>query len=316
MLTCSFRRASTVYATTTTTYDASLLLTPPTDLPGLPFGTYLLTLGDPDAAETNCLTDSQHFSAWSCDLSVKQKPEVLIQVTPAQATSPNLIKISAAGMYSAPVKYGTQPPSMYQPQNLSVAVDQTDMNAGPAFVFQASYNKLVILDNETFNARRKAKRAMGDYAPRRSGTVLQPNDRPWYCYWNNTILEGFIYVTQNVLSSPNSTSSATSLTTTSSDPSYTFPSYPKLVKLEERRDPVIQTDIKPYCQQMQVLDNMALGPATNPDTNEKIIVWLNETDPVYPKLKRSVSWETSDHPHKWTQRNYDSEHCLCEWSNR
>ncbi|KAI9792839.1 MAG: hypothetical protein M1816_001571 [Peltula sp. TS41687] len=326
---------STIY-TTTTTYDASLLLAAPTDLPSLPFGTFVLNLGDAETAETNCLADGQNPAAWSCDLSVDARPQVLISVTPAQATSPDLVKVSALGMRPGPAKYyGTQPPSMNQPTNLSVAVDKTDLHAGTAYVFQSSYDKLVILDDGIFNPPANTKRALEDYyTPRRHGMALQPNDRPWYCYWNNTILEGFIYVTKNASGSDSSQNGTTTSTnplsstpttsatypdpTTSSDPSFSFPSYPKVVKLEERRDPMIQKEVKPYCQQMQVLDDMNLGPATQPGTSDNIIIYLNETEPLSTKLKRSLlDWDSySDHHSKKSRRNYDWKHCLCEWSNR
>lgn len=270
---------------------------------------------------TRCLEGDQYTPAWSCDLSVYQNPQFQILVTPAQGTSPDLVRISASGMRTAPVKYGTQPPSMDKPQKLSVAIDQSDLHAGLAYVFQVPYNKLVILHEDEFNPEGKSKRAIEDIAPPRRGMDLQPKDRPWYCYWNNTILEGFIYVTNDVPITPlNSTSSNGPLATQTSAASQestapdlnnlNFPSYPKLVRLEERRDPMIlQNGIKPYCQQMQVLNDMNLGTVNKPDSNEPMIISLDETDPVFPKWKRSIT--------RWTsQKSYDSDHCLCEWTNR
>lgn len=126
--------------------------------------------------------------------------------------------------------YGTQPPRFDGTRPASLVDDLDDSEYGPAWFFQVSYPKLVVLQESTFStslatldiesdltpetprgntavplgtrevaeepAAEKDKRA----ADRIRKGVAQPGDKPWFCYWNGTLLEVFIY--------PNTTSDA------------------------------------------------------------------------------------------------------------
>lgn len=122
--------------------------------------------------------------------------------------------------------------------------------------------------------------------------IAEPGDTPWFCFWNNTVLEFFIYVAQNISNSDGSSSNAaTSATTaaTSSSPTVAsptatagsnsyrrmaamYPQYPRYVKVQEKRKPY--GNIPPYCQQMQVLYDGTWNPAPNVP-----IVSIQETEP-------------------------------------
>ncbi|KAL2860397.1 hypothetical protein BJX68DRAFT_225080 [Aspergillus pseudodeflectus] len=106
-------------------------------------------------------------------------------------------------------------------------------------------------------------------------------DRPWFCWWNSTVMEFFLYINQTTKVTRYDTSSSlvdsSSTTTTDDDddnkalttdslskrgndtPDY----YPRRIKMEEKRD-YAQAQA-PYCQQMQVMDDgsiKAVSPAT------------------------------------------------------
>ena len=290
--------------------------------------------------ESNCVADALHASAWSCDLSMSQTSKVQLQITPAQDSTPDLIQLSVSNPQAKPLRYGTQPPSIDKPQRLSMVMDQTDPKAGPAFVFQVPHSKVVILAGNTFSPGQVAKRGIEDVLTRERGEVfrghelsrrgveLQPGDKPWYCYWNETILEGFIYVTKNTSSSNqnatsagsssnNAQSTAASATSSASpiasEAGETFPLYPKAVKLVERRHPSTPSDVKPYCQQMQVLDNLDLGPISEPGTEDPMVVTLNETASMSSTSRRK-RWGITEKKSGIAKRSDASPQCLCVWS--
>lgn len=128
--------------------------------------------------------------------------------------------------------------------------DLVEPGRGPALHFQTTYDKLVILQESQFG-QGKRKRNVPQYGPGsptdhtpfgehrpgeppppppphgggffRKSMSLQTGDSPWYCYWNQTFIEGFIYVSQN--SSTNggrSDGGAVTTTTTVSGSAQTF----------------------------------------------------------------------------------------------
>ena len=199
------------------------------------------------------------------------------------------------------IYYGSQPPQLNQPAPLVLMNDKDDIGKGPAYFFQQPYDKLVIVHEEDLpggvqsSKRSFLKRWLYGDGPESLGSLTgrqendendewtshstaKPGDRPWFCYWNNTILEGFIFVTQdaNPSASASGASPSSAATSLGSGPfegsrlkrhGPASRSYPKSVKIEERRP------LKPsqaYCQQMQILNT--LQPGFLPNT-----VYLNET---------------------------------------
>jgi hypothetical protein len=98
--------------------------------------------------------------------------------------------------------YGAQPPLSPGPECLSLVIDSQDPERGPAWSFEEPYDKVVILPANAFSPSGNSKRHVhdrdGDGHPVGSFTtrkdVVQPGDKPWFCYWNGTVLETFIYV--------------------------------------------------------------------------------------------------------------------------
>lgn len=98
--------------------------------------------------------------------------------------------------------YGTQPPVLSQQQVLNLVSDSQDLSRGPAWFFELPYNKLVILPEGALsvasskrdleNLEDRSYNSAGDFTSRKG--VAQPGDKPWFCYWNGTLLETFIYV--------------------------------------------------------------------------------------------------------------------------
>ena len=230
--------------------------------------------------------------------------------------------------------YGAQPPQLNHSANLLLMSDKEDTVRGPAYFFQELYDKIVVVRESDFNqgdmkrwlyggpdgsydgTERKDIDQWGNYA----NPVAVAADRPWFCFWNSTVMEGFIYVTEDAngststgsdiqsigaaisshIGAASSQGSAASSILTSSLPSsveyppvaaYTAPPslknrqataipLPKVIKLEERRGP---RRVNPYCQQMQIMNDGTASPITIAPSGQLNIVDLTEEEPAQQK---------------------------------
>ncbi|KAH8808425.1 hypothetical protein F5884DRAFT_370352 [Xylogone sp. PMI_703] len=209
----------------TTTFDATIFPSMPTGLPPLPTGTYALPITTPAATQNTCINDPDQLEAWSC-----QVPEIPLQmVIDSQSGSKDsgsqmIIQYQNHALDAYP--YGAQPPAMRFSWALSLVSDYQDPEKGPAWFFQCPYDKLVILPENALNytygedgddndddgngksKRNPSSREVLSRSYSEMG-VAQPGDKPWFCYWNGTLLEAFIYVNHTDTSSSESSSVST-----------------------------------------------------------------------------------------------------------
>ncbi|TVY67467.1 hypothetical protein LSUE1_G008786 [Lachnellula suecica] len=332
----------------TTTFDASPFSSVPTGIPTLPTGTYLLPVTVPSASQSSCIVNTAQSNAWSC--SIPQSPTPLeIVVTPIPGSSnplnSNEVLLTTNNTMTA-FTYGAQPPIINYQQVLKLVTDSEEPQNGPAWWFQVPYNKLVVL-RETDLTATSSKRDIEERQGGGSGNwhdtgdfmrkgVAQPGDKPWFCYWNGTLLETFIYVNQtSAAGSQQSSASAMSATasTTSKSATGTYsssvptsstqgpgfqysgasqftpqpPAYPKVVKLEERRIPQGTQSIAPYCVQHTVNSDGTTSPLMN-STGQPVTISLNETEPA--------SYTRRDLPGRnlFDRQAVDKCGCTWEWS--
>lgn len=238
--------------------------------------------------------------------------------------------------------YGTQPPVLTTQQVLNLVSDSQNPNEGPAWFFELPYNKFVILPEGALSMPTSKRdlevregHPIGDFTQRKN--VAQPGDRPWFCYWNGTLLEAFIYV--NLTSSAGRATSSTSAPATSptwnSGPSPTYgdgaavstsqasgsssfqgqmnwlPAYPKVLKIEERRVPRGAQSISPYCVQNLIDPYGNAAPIMN-STNQPITIYLNETEPsAVSQISGKRSYE--DLLVRDVEERQSSGSCGCVW---
>ncbi|KAM3421805.1 hypothetical protein BST61_g2183 [Cercospora zeina] len=200
----------------TSLYDASLIASPTSGAP--PTGTYALTLGAPQETQSDCLTNKNQKVAWDCDLAPNSA--LAIVVSPS---SQGLGAVLQYASYDSAIAYGAQLSYMNTSfaQFLTVQ-DQDDKQNGPAFYFQQFYDKVVVVPEAALTTgggnRRRIKRGWyspGWKLPEAWATRKQlttPGEKPWFCVWNETLLEGFIYVTESLSTSTSSTPTSTSST--------------------------------------------------------------------------------------------------------
>ncbi|KAL6718982.1 hypothetical protein ACLMJK_003217 [Lecanora helva] len=286
--------------------DAISLTSTPSNLPPLPTGTFAVTLDEPNAVKDSCLTNKNQASAWDCATGARLSMEVQIM------GSRPLVSLSYPQPPSPSIRYGAQPPQLGGQVPLVMMSDKYESTKGPAYLFTQQYNKTVIVHNQdipggvpTNSKRSFLKRWFskhGDTEDRASiygrdsddsdwtdNSIAVPGDKPWYCYWPGTILEGFIYITEDVDEDDDGFQASSSAAASTSAPSSLSDSvnkrqapqnlqpYPKVVKIEERRNPF---PIKPYCQEMQILNTNEPGLVTDQATGQLIQVQLDESESV------------------------------------
>ena len=125
---------------------------------------------------------------------------------PGPSTGPSTQMASVIKSGNPGIGYGTEIPHTL-PSLLRLVKDMDLPQFGPAWEFQAIYTKTVIAWPDAFYPAfvganglpapppppaAPAQNQKRDWVP-----MTQAGQQPWFCYWNNTLLEGFIYVDQN-----------------------------------------------------------------------------------------------------------------------
>ena len=196
----------------TTTFDATPLTRIPTGLASLPTGTFELPITSPYTSQPGCLTNSAQSSAWSCSIPMTSYTVTVSRVVGGQADTNEVNLGLGNNTFPGWYAYGSQPPILPSSQVLNLVTDNQEPSRGPAYFFQLPYDKLVILPADAFSTT-VSKRDNDHHSQRDSDgrdndgfnhspsafarkNVAQTGDKPWFCYWNGTLLEGFLYVSQ------------------------------------------------------------------------------------------------------------------------
>jgi hypothetical protein len=338
-----------MYTTVTTTYDYQSLSTVPTGIPALPTGTYSLSIATPSGSviQQNCLDSASLYSAWSCGLPPGSIDVSVALLIGGSQTGCYQIKIGSSDDGLMSYNYGTQPPVIDSEHILNLVNDTEESQWGPAWYFEVAYDKLVVVQESDLPSPSPSSYKRNDINLRdtdndfsRKG-VPQTGDRPWFCYWNNTVLETFIYVNQTSRSGASASAASVTMATSTGNaqssyegayliqssasyglqPSQTstapsaassgntipamFPAYPKVVKVEERRIPAGAQ--LPYCVKMEIQPDGSALPYK--DSNGlPIQLNLNETEPSLPAPSAKRSLHGTELIERQTVRM-----CQCKW---
>ncbi|ERF75254.1 hypothetical protein EPUS_00046 [Endocarpon pusillum Z07020] len=113
---------------------------------------------------------------------------------------------------SSSFMYGAQPPDLgTRPLDLTPSMDQDSSDLGPSLFAFTYYDKLTILHEQALIPN-------GQYRRKDDSHIYgMPEDKPWFCWFNETLLEFFIYVDKSV----NSSATTPAATATPSSPSTT-----------------------------------------------------------------------------------------------
>ncbi len=286
----------------------------PTGLPTLPTGTFALSLPTPLFSQTTCLDSSSFYSSWSCAL-----PPTAIQMNvlpdPGSNSLTSCYKIDMSQRDMAQTYfYGSQQPIPHGPQILTLVKDKAPEGDryGLAWNFQTRYQKLVVVPENQLSAPHYNKRGNNERRSNGSGgdsflkqkAVAQTGDKPWFCYWDGTILETFIYINSTSRSGAQEASASAASasvaqtarfsssqmqsltpTATSASPSTTgikpmnmLDGYPKVAKVEEIRPSSGSGGASPYCVQMDIQSDGSATPHLGSD-GQNITISLKEVEP-------------------------------------
>ncbi|MCJ1431390.1 hypothetical protein MMC27_000742 [Xylographa pallens] len=335
--------ASTVTVTANIA-DATPLASPPANLPMLPKGYFGVPLGLPADVSSSCISQPDQAVTWQC----VSNGYLGMNVLPADYDTTQ-VAINTTVHSDYPFYYGPQVPALQGQTSLQLVNDTNDPGRGPAYFFQQNFNKIIVLPANQFSQASEKRAASGvateGYVSERDTHKYQnrmppvgPGDQPWFCFWNDTILEGFIYVTENISASQTNTtnmvqsllsSAVASPTTSSATPSSSYYAkshehhdkrgsdwpaamptiYPNVVKIEERRN--VTNGVQPYCQQMQILDDMSVVPLSNTTSSVTRVMIAEDESPVQ---RRSLAGSMDQMDVRWRNRRRNSySPCSCEW---
>ncbi|KAF2105881.1 hypothetical protein BDV96DRAFT_355255 [Lophiotrema nucula] len=303
-------RFTSTRASTVTLFDATPMPTP-SNLPPIPAGPFALPMEASSEKSTSCLTNSSQTFAWSCNMNTTMT--LIINGTKESQT----MSLDPGARPDGILEYGAQPP-VWKDIILQLVTDLDSPMNGPAFLATTQYDKMVILQREELasNSTSENKRQIDG-----SRSSVLPGDSPWFCHWNLTYVEAFIYVQQNSSAATRTGSLVSTAATAFSAPTQTsnssprLPEYPRVVKVEERRLPGAPL---PYCQLMSVLDNMQVMAAKDV-SGGVIMVQLQEQDPDLDKfaqengLSRRLTTSAEQKKEEWKKRKEPAGACHCQW---
>ncbi|PTU21684.1 hypothetical protein P175DRAFT_0434495 [Aspergillus ochraceoroseus IBT 24754] len=267
--------------------DATPISTTPYNVLPLPTGQWLIPT-EPRNQSKFCIVDPDYTPSWAC---ATQKS---IPINVAGTDNARVIDFESDPLRKT-LTYGAQLPFFSNPsQPLKLVLDSSDLSLGPALSFFTFFDKLVIVPEDTFPSTSVSKRAVSEedifisVHHRKRSTYV--GDRPWFCWWNSTAMEFFLYLNEttkearyssfsNLVDASTTTSTDSSTATDSSQSTSTkrdtsLSNYPRRIKIEEKRD--YAEAQSPYCQQMQVMDDGSIEIVSH----ETIGISVNEPTPT------------------------------------
>lgn len=202
-----------------------------------------------------CFNDTKQSSAWSCDIiypiwSIEVQKDS--NAEKESEISYNLT-LRAVDDDKYPFPWGAQPPSI-STVSMKLVNDTSDIARGPAWWLRTTYNKTVIVSDTKLST--VDKRGWGgddaDYEDYNSfhrfknkPMNAKVGEQPWICTWPNTVIEFFIYPSENSTGYHPTPTSAGNVDATSTEQSYAtsttawdpwkLPIYPHVYKMMERR---------------------------------------------------------------------------------
>ncbi|KAL4958272.1 hypothetical protein BDW69DRAFT_154594 [Aspergillus filifer] len=257
-----------------------------TGMPAIPTGKFAIPAA-PKNQSKFCIQDQDQTPSWGC---YNSKP---IPIEVGGDKDHRKIEFDSNSLTTS-LTYGAQAPIFTESTiPLDLVMDTSDLSLGPALSFFTYFDKLVAVPEDTFSSSDVSRRTVSEdevfAAVHHRKRQTEVGDRPWFCWWNSTVMEFFLYINQTTKESRYSTTdtssssedsdddtkvyTADSLSKRSSDSS-SVSNYPRRIKMEEKRD---YADAQaPYCQQMQIMDNGSFE-TVSPET---IGISVNEPTPT------------------------------------
>lgn len=320
--------------TATTYFDATPLASTPTGLSPVPTGDFLVASNETSNHSSKCVTDKDYDNAWGC-LDKRN-----LQINIEGSAGKKKVRFQPENA-DRTLTYGPQAPELEPTAYpLSLMLDKDDIHLGPALFFFTAFDKLVVVPDSVFpSSRSKPKGSTADESNLfdewldSNKRIAQPGDEPWFCWWNSTILELFIYVNETTSEEAEKAESASDAASAGAAPTMEpavtevpvpltprkpggerddydddddvdededaeqyLDRHPNVMKIEEKRS--TPTSEQPYCQQMRVMDDYSVtGPVSPVQIN------INEAEP----------FSTTTYKRSLNGRDAFESNCFCEW---
>jgi len=284
---------------TNTLFDAKPIATP-SSLPRIPTGGFALPLGSPQESQNNCLMGQG--AAWSCQMTFA--PLVLsINYTKEEKPEPIAsVAVPVTVQHSSSFyQYGVQPPDLGT-RPMQLVLDMDSQKYGPAYHFSTSYDKLVILseDEVIFSdspSPMMQKRGTEEMPIFKHRFQVRPGDFPWFCWFNQTYIEGYVYVEENSTaasfsnfqtSEPTSTPAESATSGSASMPVETG------TESDDSESKSSMSDESPISSSMPTATAMPIIPRDSEDKSTRLV--------PYPRIVKIEERRLPDTPSPYCQR--------------
>ncbi|KAF2113950.1 hypothetical protein BDV96DRAFT_105550 [Lophiotrema nucula] len=262
-------------------------LPPSTDTrPNLPIkvGTYAFKVKE-SQHDSECLAREDETAAWTCD------PKRMLRFSLSHASDGQANATYASiDLKDNLTFWGAQGPNINQVL-LNPAIDPENPANGMAYHFLTTYNRTVVLKEGEIGD------VLTQTTPEMNKTYVKDGERLWLCAFEQTEVEGYIYVSQ-------SAQRANQTVPSNQDPNFIGMNFlPYFLKLREMRT---RESPQPYCTKMQ-MQNGTMVPAMNGGSVQ--VLQLHETHVEPQHVRRDMmGWARQQRRQTTTPWC-----CRCQW---
>ncbi|KAF2715475.1 hypothetical protein K504DRAFT_497349 [Pleomassaria siparia CBS 279.74] len=252
-------------------------------------GTFALKLGSPQQAMSGCLSQSNESAAWQC----ATHPSLQVTLLPPPVDQNNLAILSLGSDSDVkPSEYGIQDLKI-EPLELKPTTDEERKDNGLAYYFNTTYTRIVLLKESQIVAQGQPPTPLDT-----SMSKIEIDERPWMCVFEDTLLEGYIYVTQ-----PSAlNNSGVEFAAANGSGAVMISSLPYVTKIIEQK---MLTDTIPYCKQMKMESNGTLAPY-----GDKKMLTLSDTSLMPAKFGEELRVAMTE---QRRQQMSSPNACRCQW---
>lgn len=252
-------------------------------------GTFALPVQLPQQQSSACLARMNESVAWQCATDTEFQLNIL--PSPANNTKMTMVTLSAPPSNNS-IPYGHQVPD-FRPVKLVALPNGEGSGDGPAYHFITTYDRTVLLKEDDLDLEQEQR-----VQPLSQHPTFQIGESLWRCVFNDTLIEGYIYVNQ--ATTPESTMNGNS--TDNISITANIPKVPYVVKLVEQRMP---NGKGPYCENVKVQKDGSLSSGSG-----KVMLDLSESA---SELEASKSELVRSAKFRGREQTPTSNHCRCQW---
>ena len=249
---------------------------------GIRRGIFALPIQLPQQQDSACLASDNQLNPWKCASNSTFQLSVL--PAPAGNETSTMIAVGSPSNDTS-VRHGEGIPNI-PPLELSVVAGARNED-GSTYHFRTTYDKVVLLAEDEFPVDGELQAH-----PSALGDPFQPGSNLWQCVFNETLLEGYIYVTRVTGTAPDTAKTKTA----------GLSDFPYSMRLFEEWAPGGKT---PYCQKVTMGSDGTLAPLS-----EEIALRLEDSQ---GNLAASMSRSTKRTGDREQRQEVRANHCQCQW---